>query len=59
MSKLLVIIGSTRPGRSADLVLPWLTSRVRSHDGFDTEIASRLSAALVTTSAPVTTSAED
>jgi len=39
MSKLLVIIGSTRPGRSADLVLPWLTSRVRAHDSFDTEIA--------------------
>ena len=39
MSKLLVIIGSTRPGRAADLVLPWLTSRVRAHDGFDTEVA--------------------
>src|SRR5580658_9300923 len=25
LSKLLVIVGSTRPGRAADLVLPWLT----------------------------------
>ena len=39
MSKLLVIIGSTRPGRAADLVLPWLTSRVRAHDDFDAEVA--------------------
>ena len=39
MSKVLVIVGSTRPGRAADLVLPWVTSRARSHDGFDTEVA--------------------
>ena len=39
MSKLLVIVGSTRPGRAADLVLPWLTSRVRAHQGFETEVA--------------------
>jgi hypothetical protein len=29
MSKLQVIIGSTRPGRAADLVAPWVTSRAR------------------------------
>ena len=29
MSKLLVIVGSTRPGRAADLVVPWVTSRAR------------------------------
>jgi len=39
MSKVLVIVGSTRPGRAADLVVPWLMSRVRAHDGFDVELA--------------------
>ena len=39
MSKLLIIVGSTRPARAADLVVPWVTSRVRTHDGFDAEVA--------------------
>jgi NAD(P)H-dependent FMN reductase len=39
MSKLLVIVGSTRPGRAADLVVPWVTSRARAHGGFDVEVA--------------------
>jgi NAD(P)H-dependent FMN reductase len=39
MSKVLVIVGSTRPGRAADLVAPWLTARARAHQGFDTEVA--------------------
>jgi NAD(P)H-dependent FMN reductase len=39
MSKVLVIVGSTRPGRAADLVLPWVTSRAQAYDGFDTEVA--------------------
>jgi len=39
MSKVLVIVGSTRPGRAADLVLPWVIARVRAHDDFDTEVA--------------------
>ena len=39
MSKLLIIVGSTRPGRAADLVLPWLISRVQAHQGFETEVA--------------------
>lgn len=39
MSKLLVIVGSTRPGRAADLVLPWITSRAKAHGGFDVELA--------------------
>jgi len=38
MSKLLVIIGSTRPTRAADLVLPWLTEKVSEHEAFDAEI---------------------
>ena len=39
MPKLLVIVGSTRPGRAADLVLPWITEQVRAHGGFDVELA--------------------
>ena len=39
MSRVLVIVGSTRPGRAADLVLPWVTSRALAHPGFDTEVA--------------------
>ena len=39
MSKLLVIVGSTRPGRAADLVVPWVTSRARPHGGFEVEVA--------------------
>jgi len=39
MSKLLVIVGSTRPGRAADLVVPWVTSRARVHGGFEVEVA--------------------
>lgn len=38
MSKLLVIIGSTRPNRAADRVLPWLTEKTAEHEAFDTEI---------------------
>jgi NAD(P)H-dependent FMN reductase len=38
MSKLLVIVGSTRPTRAADLVLPWLTEKVSAHQAFDAEI---------------------
>ena len=39
MSKLLVIVGSVRPARAADLVVPWVASRARAHDGFDVELA--------------------
>ena len=39
MSRLLVIIGSTRPTRAADLVTPWLTGKVSGHADFDAEIA--------------------
>jgi NAD(P)H-dependent FMN reductase len=36
--KLQIIVGSTRPTRSADVVLPWVERRAREHDGFDVEI---------------------
>ncbi|HEX6449344.1 MAG TPA: NAD(P)H-dependent oxidoreductase [Trebonia sp.] len=39
MSKLLIIIGSTRPTRAADLVVPWLTRAAKEHGGFDVEVA--------------------
>jgi NAD(P)H-dependent FMN reductase len=39
MSKLLIIIGSTRPTRAADLVIPWLTRAAKEHGGFDVEVA--------------------
>jgi NAD(P)H-dependent FMN reductase len=39
MSKLLIIIGSTRPDRSADLVVPWIVRKATEHDAFDVEVA--------------------
>jgi len=36
--KLQVIVGSTRPGRAADTVLPWITSRAAACDAFETEV---------------------
>jgi NAD(P)H-dependent FMN reductase len=38
MSTLQVIVGSTRPTRSADLVVPWVVSRASAHGGFEVEV---------------------
>jgi NAD(P)H-dependent FMN reductase len=38
MSKLQIIIGSTRPGRAADKVAPWVIDRAESHPAFDVEV---------------------
>ncbi len=38
MSKLHIIIGSTRPTRAADRVAPWVIARARSHVAFDVEV---------------------
>jgi NAD(P)H-dependent FMN reductase len=38
MPRLQIIIGSTRPGRAADLVAPWVIDRARAHGGFDVEV---------------------
>jgi NAD(P)H-dependent FMN reductase len=38
MSKLQIIIGSTRPGRAADLVAPWVIERARALGGFEVEV---------------------
>jgi NAD(P)H-dependent FMN reductase len=35
MSKLQIIVGSTRPTRSADKVLPWIADRAERHGSFD------------------------
>lgn len=36
--KLQVIVGSTRPTRAADKVVPWVTGRAALHEAFDTEV---------------------
>ena len=38
MTKLKIIVGSTRPGRKADLVTPWVVDRAKAHGGFDVEV---------------------
>ena len=38
MLKLKVIIGSTRPGRAADRVTPWIVGRAEDHPGFEVEV---------------------
>jgi NAD(P)H-dependent FMN reductase len=38
MLNLKMIIGSTRPGRAADRVIPWITGVVTEHGAFDVEI---------------------
>jgi NAD(P)H-dependent FMN reductase len=39
MTKLLVIVGSTRPTRAADRVVPWLLARAEAHGAFEVELA--------------------
>jgi NAD(P)H-dependent FMN reductase len=36
--RLQVIVGSTRPTRAADKVLPWVTGRAAVHEAFETEV---------------------
>ena len=38
MSKLAIIIGSTRPNRAADKVTPWVVDRATGHGTFDVEV---------------------
>jgi NAD(P)H-dependent FMN reductase len=38
MSRLQIIIGSTRPTRASDKVSPWVIDRATSHGGFDVEV---------------------
>ncbi|HUN33051.1 MAG TPA: NAD(P)H-dependent oxidoreductase [Trebonia sp.] len=39
MSKLLIIVGSTRPGRAADAVIPWVVAAAEAHEAFEVEVA--------------------
>jgi NAD(P)H-dependent FMN reductase len=36
--KLQVVVGSTRPSRAADKVVPWVTRRAALHEAFETEV---------------------
>jgi NAD(P)H-dependent FMN reductase len=36
--KLQVIVGSTRPTRAADKIVPWVTREAAEHDGLDVEV---------------------
>ncbi len=38
MPKLQVIVGSTRPTRAADRVVPWVMERAQAHGGFEVEL---------------------
>jgi NAD(P)H-dependent FMN reductase len=38
MTKLEIIVGSTREGRAADRVGPWVADRARKHGAFDVEV---------------------
>jgi NAD(P)H-dependent FMN reductase len=38
MLKLKIIIGSTRPGRAADLVAPWIVDTATGHPAFEVEV---------------------
>jgi NADPH-dependent FMN reductase len=38
MPKLQVILGSTRPTRAADRVVPWVVDRAESHGAFEVEL---------------------
>src|ERR1700719_3050124 len=38
MLRIQLIIGSTRNGRAADLVLPWLTRALQAHPDFELEV---------------------
>jgi NAD(P)H-dependent FMN reductase len=38
LSKLQIIIGSTRPTRASDLVAPWVIQRATEHGAFDVEV---------------------
>jgi NAD(P)H-dependent FMN reductase len=38
MLSLKIIIGSTRPGRNADRVIPWITAMAREHGAFELDV---------------------
>ena len=42
MLNLKIIIGSTRPGRAADRVIPWITALSGQHGAFRAKAAARV-----------------
>ena len=40
MLNLKIIIGSTRPGRAADQVIPWMVSASPQHGGFSVDVST-------------------
>jgi NAD(P)H-dependent FMN reductase len=38
VAKLQIIVGSTRPTRAVEKILPWLVARAGSHGGFEVEV---------------------
>jgi len=38
LSKLKIIVGSTRPNRASDTVTPWVMDRAQAHEAFDVEL---------------------
>jgi len=38
MLRLKIVVGSTRPGRAADRVTPWIADRARRHGAFEVEV---------------------
>lgn len=38
MLNMKLIVGSTRPGRAADRVIPWIVGQAESHGGFNVEV---------------------
>ncbi|MBV8930624.1 MAG: NAD(P)H-dependent oxidoreductase [Mycobacteriaceae bacterium] len=38
MLNLKIIVGSTRPGRAADRIIPWIVARAEAHPAFDLEV---------------------
>jgi NAD(P)H-dependent FMN reductase len=38
MVNLKIIVGSTRPGRAAERVIPWIVGRAEAHPAFDVEV---------------------
>ncbi len=38
MSNLQIIVGSTRPTRAVDAILPWLVERAEAHEAFTVEV---------------------
>ena len=41
MPNLMIIIGSTRPGRAGLAIAQWFAARAKDHGGFDVSVADR------------------